>query len=340
MMHKTVFTTDRGAWHQQKALKSAPKNLDISMLRNPDKQTLINALREAEFLISERSGLIDKEVIQNTPQLRLIQRLGTLVYDIDLKAAADAGVVVCTQPIGGVIRVAEHLVMQILVLSKKIREAQKIALEASPQWSQSFRTDEDTFAYNWSGRTGIGQIWRRTIGIIGFGEIGIEFTRRMIGWGCTLLYNKRTRLPAQVEDDLKVTYVPPETLYAKSDFLVNLLPFLPGTDMLLNASVFQQMKTDACLVSCGSGSTIDEAALAEAIRAKKLAGAALDTFEYEPIKGDNPLIRAAKDGYNILLTPHIAAGSADQQDQQQDRASDYSNIVRYINGEPLEHRVA
>jgi phosphoglycerate dehydrogenase-like enzyme len=127
MMHKTVFTTDRGAWHQQKALESAPKNLDISMLRNPDQQTLINALREAEFLISERSELIDKEVIQNAPQLRLIQHLGTIPHDIDLKAAADAEVVVCTQPVGGVIRVAEHLVMKILVLSKKIREAQKIA---------------------------------------------------------------------------------------------------------------------------------------------------------------------------------------------------------------------
>ena len=338
-MHKTVFTTDRGAWHQNKALESAPEHLEITMLRNPDKKTLINALQEAEFLISERSGLIDSDVIQNAPQLRLIQRLGTMVYDIDLKAAADAGVVVCTQPVGGVIRVAEHIVMQILALAKKIQEAQKIALEASPKWGQSHRTNEDRFAYNWSGRTGIGQIWQRTIGIIGFGEIGIEFARRMRSWGCAILYNKRTRLPAQVEDDLKVTYVPPETLYAKSDYLVNLLPFIPGTDMLLNASVFHQMKTGACLVSCGSGSTIDEAALAEALRSKKLAGAALDTFEYEPIKGDNPLIDAAKEGHNVLLTPHIAAGSADQQNQRHDRASDYSNIIRYLNDNPLEHRV-
>ena len=304
------------------------------------KKMLINALQEAEFLISERSGRIDKEIIQNAPQLRLIQRLGPMVYDIDLKAAADPGVVVCTQPVGGVIRVAEHIVMQILVLAKKIQEVKKIALEASPQWGQSYRTDEDTFAYNWSGRTAIGQIWQRTIGIIGFGEIGIEFTRRMKDWGCTLLYNKRTRLPAQVEDDLKISYVPPETLYANSDFLVNLLPFVPGTDLLLNASVFHQMKKCACLVSCGSGSTIDEAALAEAIRSEKLAGAALDTFEYEPIQDENPLILAAKEGYNVLLTPHIAAGSADQQDQRHDRTSDYRNIVRYINGEPLENRVA
>jgi phosphoglycerate dehydrogenase-like enzyme len=339
MMHKTVFTTDRGLWHQQKTLESAPKNLEISMLRNPDQQTLINALSQAEFLISERSGRIDSEIIRNAPQLRLIQRLGTMVYDIDLKAAADAGVAVCTQPIVGVIRVAEHLVTQILVLAKKIKEAEQVALQASPRWGQSHRTNEDTFAYNWSGRAGIGQVWQRTIGIIGFGEIGVEFARRMQGWGCILLYNKRARLPTQVEEDLGITFVPPETLYARSDYLVNLLPFLPGTELLLNASVFRQMKTGACLVSCGSGSTIDEAALAEALRTKKLAGAALDTFEYEPIQGKNPLIQAAKDGCNILLTPHIAAGSADQQDQGHDRASDYSNIVRYINGEPLVYQV-
>ncbi len=339
MKHKVVFTTDRGEWHQETVLAVAPENLDIAMLRVPDKATLMAALQDAEFLISERFGVIDAETIQYAPKLKLIQRLGSLLYDIDLEAAEQAGIAVCYQPQAGVIRVAEHLVMQILAVTKKLREVEAIALTASPDWAESHRTDEDTFAYNWSHRRGVGQIWQRTIGIIGFGEIGVEFARRMQGWGCTVLYNKRSRLPERVETDLGLTYVPQDELFVRSDVLVNLLPFVPGTDMLLNTAVFDQMKSHAILVSCGSGSTIDEAALADAIRAGKLAGAALDTFEYEPIRADNPLIATAKAGFNIVLTPHTAAGTADHEGQVPNRAGDYQNINLFLADEALEYRV-
>jgi len=339
MKHKVIFTTDRGEWHQQMALAGAPDSLDISILRVPDKDTLMAALQDTEFLISERFGVIDAEIIQNAPNLKLIQRLGSLVHDIDLEAAAQAGVAVCYKPEGGVIRVAEHLVMQILAVSKKLREVESVALAASPEWGESHRTDEDTFAYNWSGRLGVGQIWQRTVGIIGFGEIGVEFARRMKGWSCTVLYNKRSRMPERVESDLALTYVPHTELFARSDYLVNLLPFVPGTDMLLNAGVFEQMKPGACFVSCGSGSTIDEGALAEAVRSGKLAGAALDTFEYEPIRADNPLIAVAKEGFNVLLTPHTAAGTADHKSSTPNRTGDYVNISNYLAGKPLKCQV-
>lgn len=339
MKNKTIFTTDRGKWHQQTVLAVAPKNLNITMLRVPDKVTLMKALENAEFLISERFGVIDAEMIQRAPKLKLIQRLGSLTYDIDLKAAEQAGVAVCYRPQLGVIHVAEHLVMQILAVNKNLKEVEAVTLEASPDWSESQRTDEDTFAYNWSKRIGVGQIWQQTVGIIGFGEIGVEFARRMQGWGCTVLYNKRRRLPEQVEADLGLTYVQQEELFIRSDILVNLLPFVPGTDMLLNMAVFDQMKPRAILVSCGSGSIIDEAALADAVRSGKLMGAALDTFEYEPIRADNPLIAAAQDGCNILLTPHTAAGTADHEGHVPDRSGDYVNIVNFLVGKPLEYRV-
>lgn len=339
MKHIVVFTTDRGEWHQQSALAAAPENLAITMLRAPDKATLMDALYDAEFLISERFGVIDAEIIQSAPKLKLIQRLGSLVHDIDQEAAAIAGVAVCYQPVGGVIRVAEHLVMQILAISKKLREVEAVTLAASPEWAESCRTDEDTFAYNWSGRLGVGQIWQRTIGIIGFGEIGVEFARRMTGWGCTVLYNKRSRLPERIETDLGLTYVPQDELFACSDVLVNLLPFVPGTDMLLNATVFEQMKPRSYFVSCGSGSTIDEVALAEVVRSGKLAGAALDTFEYEPIRADNPLIAAAKEGFNVILTPHTAAGTANHDSQTPGRGGDYLNIAHFLDDESLVYQV-
>jgi lactate dehydrogenase-like 2-hydroxyacid dehydrogenase len=161
----------------------------------------------------------------------------------------------------------------------------------------------------------------------------------MQGWGCSVLYNKRRRLPERVESDLGLTYVSQDELFARSDILVNLLPFVPGTDLLLNATVFEKMKPRSLLVSCGSGSTIDESALANAVRSGKLMGAALDTFEYEPIQADNPLIAAVQDGYNILLTPHTAAGTADHEGHVPDRSGDYVNIVNFLAGKPLEYRV-
>jgi phosphoglycerate dehydrogenase-like enzyme len=335
--YKVVFTTERGQRHQQAALKAAPPELEVTMLRQPERETLLTHLAEADYFVSERTGVIDAGLIQAAPKLKLILRLGSLTYDIDMEAAKAAEVIVCYWPVGSVIRVAEHLMMQMLALSKKLRAVEKIALEAGPEWGESRRTDEDTFAYNWSDRQEVEGLWQKTVGIMGFGEIGAELARRLQGWDCTVLYNKRRRLPEVVEATLGLTYVDALTLFSESDYLVNLLPYFPSTDMLINADFLAQMKAGAALVSCGSGSVIDEAALAEAVKAGKLSGAALDTYEWEPIRPDNPLLPLARAGYNILLTPHIAAGSTAA--AARERLGDYTNITNHINGKSIRHRV-
>lgn len=336
--YKTVFTTERGKRHQQAALEAAPDRLAITMLREPDKETLMAHLADADYLISERVGRIDREMIEAAPSLKLILRLGSLTYDIDVEAAEEAGIAVCYWPVTPVIRVAEHTVLQMLALSKKLLETEAIALQASEEWGKSRRTDEDTFAYNWSGRDGVEGLWERTVGIIGFGEIGAELARRLQGWGVRLLYNKRRRLPASVEEELAITYVEVDELFGRSDYVANLLPYFPSTDLWIDKRFFDKMKQGACIVSCGSGSVIDEADLAAAIESGRLGGAALDTYEWEPIRADNPLISLVKQGYNVLLTPHIAAGATAV--EAEERARDYTNIVKHIEGKPLKYRVA
>ena len=338
LKHKTIFTTERGHRHQQQAFQAAPDMLDITMLRQPDRATLLTALADTEYLISERVGVIDAELIESAPSLRLILRLGSLTYDIDTEAAEQAGVIVCRWPVGSVIRVAEHLVMQMLALSKKLRETEAIALTASSEWGESKRTDEDTFAYNWSERTEVEGLWQKTVGIIGFGEIGAELARRLQGWDVNILYHKRRRLPESVEAELGIRYVDEDTLFRQSDYLAMLLPYFPETNLLLGKTTFDRMKEGASIVSCGSGSVIDEAALARAVESGKLGGAALDTFEWEPIRPDNPLIPLAKQGHNVLLTPHIAAGGASA--AAQERRKDYTNIVNHIEGKVLRFRIA
>lgn len=336
--YRVVFITERGHRHQQAVLAAAPDILDIVMLRHPDRETLNHHLAEADYLISERSGTVDFRMIKEAPKLKMILRLGSVTHDIDIEAARMARVIVCYWPVATVIRVAEHVMMQILALSKKVRESESIALAASSQWGESKRTDEDTFAYNWSDRQNVEGVWQRTIGILGLGEIGTELARRLQGWGCELIYHKHRRLPESIEAELSLRYVDLNTLFLQSDYVANLLPYFSSTDRLINGAILAKMKEGACIVSCGSGSVIDEDALAEAVRSGKLAGAALDTFEWEPIRADNPLIGLAQDNFNVLLTPHIAAGAAAA--AELGRAGDYTNIINDINGTALKYRVA
>jgi phosphoglycerate dehydrogenase-like enzyme len=202
--HKTLFLTQRGLQHQQWAMEGAPPELDLIMRRNPDRAELLALLAGAEFLITERTGVIDAEMIAAAPKLRLIQRLGRQTWDIDLDAARRAGVPVCYLPNNGCVMVAEQMMLQMLGLLKRLREGMAITAEGADWGIETKRGDEDTFAYNWSRRTGIGKLSGATVGILGFGEIGLELVEQLRGFHCTVRYHKRTRLPGAVEAALSV----------------------------------------------------------------------------------------------------------------------------------------
>ncbi len=340
--HNVLFLTDRGQYHQQVALDAAPPELAVTMMRRPPRLEVIQALPEYEFLISERAGTVDADMIAAGRNLRLIQRLGSLTYDIDLEAARAAGTPVAAWPVETAIMVAEHMLTQMLVLAKRLGDVSAVANAAGDWGRPSLRTDEDTFAYDWSRRSGVRPLYEQTVGILGFGEIGAELVRRLRGFcPSTVLYHKRSRLPEHAEQELGITHTSREQLLAESDYLCNLLPFYPETDTLIDAGFLAGMKQGAYLTSCGSGSVIDEGALAAAIRDGHLAGAALDTFEWEPIRPDNPLLPLARDpNMNVLLTPHTAAGCSADAEGDRTRRRDYTNLVRVLNGEPPLHRVA
>jgi phosphoglycerate dehydrogenase-like enzyme len=334
--HKVLFLTERSPRHQEDALNAAPAGVQVVMLRQPKEQVLLREIADAEFLVSERAGEVDAELIASAPNLRLIQRLGSLVYDINLGAAQRAGVMVCLWPVLSCVMVAEHMVMQMLALAKHLPAVSAIAQEAGDWGRPSRRTDENVFAYNWSGRTNIGGLFGQTIGILGFGEIGAELARRLRAFAPRgVLYNKRRPLPAHVEEELGITYATRKELIAASDVLCVLLPYMTETDLSLNEETFAAMKRGAYVVHCGSGSVIDEGALAEAIQSGHLAGAALDTFEWEPLRSDNPLLALAREpAANVLLTPHTAAATLPG-----GRIGDWANIKRVLAGEEPLYRV-
>jgi len=336
--HNTLFLTQRGLQHQQWAMEGAPPELALVMRRGADREELLALLADAEFLISERSGVIDAEMIAAAPNLRLIQRLGRQTWDIDLDAARRAGVPVCYLPNNGCIMVAEQMMLQMLATLKRLREGMAVTAEGADWGIETKRGDEDTFAYNWSRRTGIGRLTGATVGILGFGEIGLEVVEQLRGFHCTVLYHKRTRLAEDVEKQLGIEYAAPDAIAAASDIVCSLLPY-QGPKEPLDAAYFARMKPGAIFVHCGSGAVIDQPALLAALRAGHLAGAALDTYTYEPLRAGDPLVDAVQDpALNLILTPHTAAGGVTASGRG--RAADYDNILALLAGQALEYQIA
>lgn len=335
---KTLFLTRRGLRHQQAALDSAPPELNITMRREITREEILALLPDMEFLITERSGEIDAEMIAAGKRLRLIQRLGGQTWDIDLGAARGAGIPVCAMPVESVILVAEHMLMQMLVLAKHLPETMAVANAAADWGKPPRRCDEDYFAYNWSERRGIHGLFGTLVGILGFGEIGFELARRLRPLDCTVMYNKRQRLPEWVEAEFGLHYATQEEIANRADFICSLLPYFPQTANSLDTVFFQSLKPGAYFVHCGAGAVVDEEALIVALRAGRLAGAALDTFAWEPLRADDPLLELARDpGNNLLLTPHVAAGTKAAEGKE--RAGDYDNLLAVLHGGELKYRV-
>lgn len=309
------------------------------MLRNPPRDEIIARVPQADALITERSGVIDRSIIEAGTNLKLIQRIGSLYHDIDLDAARECGVPVAIRPIRGVIAVAEQMMLEMLAILRRAIPLQSVVRTPPEQFGVPRRTTEDVFSFNWSQQTRVGLLHGKTVGILGFGEIGAELARRLVGWNCRILYSKRAQLPELIERDLRIEYRAQEQLLRESDIVVCLLPYFPETDMWLNAQRIGMMKRGAILCEAGSGSVVDEQAVADALSSGHLAGAAFDTYEWEPIKQDNPLLTLANNDptMNIFLTPHI--GSCN--DIPTSEAPEfYANALRVLRGEEITGRIA
>jgi phosphoglycerate dehydrogenase-like enzyme len=294
-------------------------------------------LAEAEFLITERTGVVDAGMIAAGRKLRLIQRLGRQTWDIDLDAARAAGVPVCCWPIQGCVMVAEHMMLQMLGLLKRVRAGMQVTADGADWGIPTERGDEDHFAYNWSRRSGIGMLTGATVGILGFGEIGLELVHQLRGFDCTVFYHKRSRLPAAVEEDLRLAYASPDEIARRSDVVCSLLPY-QGPVEPLHAAYFARMKPGSLFVHCGSGAVVNQEDLIATLRTGHLAGAALDTYTYEPLRADDPISSFARDpAVNLILTPHTAAGGVTAGGHG--RTQDYDNILAVLRGEQLRYQL-
>jgi D-3-phosphoglycerate dehydrogenase / 2-oxoglutarate reductase len=288
--------------------------------RVPDSERPLDAPKLARLVARERpSALIagaepvPRSVLLASPTLRLVQKHGVGVDNIDLAAATEAGIAVTNAPGTNTEAVADLTVAFMLALLRQVVPA-----------SQSTRLGK------WERYMGreLGQL---TVGVVGTGRIGRAVIRRLRGFGSRILAYDVIQDPSlAVADNLR--YVELDELLDKSDIITLHIPLMEGTRELLGRRELARMRKSAYLINIARGELVDEAALAEHLAAGRIAGAGVDVFATEPPQ-DSPLLKLP----NVLATPHIGAYTHEAMEAM-DRAC-AETVVALFSGGRSDHVV-
>ncbi len=287
-----------------------PDCLKLITLASIGKDELLAKLGDADFVIAVK---LDAEEIGMARHLRLIQLAGVGFDGVDLKAATRARIPVAQTVDGTIVGVAEHTILLILALYKKLIEA-----------DASLRRGEWLV---WQLRPESYTLHGRMVGIFGLGRIGREVAKRCRAFGAEVLYHDPYRLEQSREAELGVRFVERDDLLRKSDVVSLHLPLSPDTRRFFGEREFRLMKPSAIFINTARGDVVDEEALVCALREGWIAGAGLDVFGAEPPHLDNPLFGLK----NTVLTPHCATGTRDSIIEKTRAACE--NFLRVIAGE-------
>lgn len=292
----------------QRVLKDThiPPKWELTVLPSSDPEGLDRALRDSEVLVV-RNAPVRRAELQKASNLKLVQKFGRRTENIDLEAARELGIRVGTMPLEHGVWVAEHALMLMLALTKKLLPAHAgVVAGENPGGIQPFRTTQTRSVYNWTALEGRGTLFRRTLAIVGLGEIGTEVAIRAKSFDMEILYYNPPafRLTSEAETELGVTFCPLHHLLSQADYVTLHIPHTDETEALFGPEEFARMKPTVYFINCSRGGVVDERALCHALASGQIAGAGLDVFEYEPLPTDSELLRLK----NVVLTPHIAGG--------------------------------
>ncbi|MDE3176844.1 MAG: hydroxyacid dehydrogenase [Pseudomonadota bacterium] len=273
------------AWLRERGLEVRMGHpLWVTPFTRYSEDELIAAAQDCVALMGASGTRISRRVIEALPKLRYISKYGIGFDSIDIEAATEHGVLVSNTPNEYQwFTVSEHAIAMMLALAKQFST-----------WTPEFMR-----AGGWRGLTHSAILRGATVGIVGLGRIGRGVAQRLVGWEVRLLgYD-----PHIAEAPPGVELAPLNALIAQADFLT--LHAAPSADNrhLMNRAAFAAMKPTAYVVNTGRGSLIDYAALREALASGEIAGAALDVFDQEPPRPDDPLFAMP----NVICTPHVAA---------------------------------
>jgi len=242
------------------------------------------------FMVRSRTK-IDRPVLEKATRLRLVARPGTGLDNVDVDYAKSRGVTVVNSPESLVEGVAEHVILLMLALSRKLVQA-----------------DTGTKAGRWEKNSLMGTELRgKVLGVVGLGRIGRRIAEIAKTLGMSVLFYDVIAIPPEVVSGLGAKVVSLDEVFSSADYVTLHVPMTPDTAHMVGTPRLERMKPTAFLINTSRGGVIDEDALAAALRAGRLGGAALDVFEKEPPSG------AILSAPNTILTPHIGGQTEEAQ---------------------------
>jgi len=283
----------------------------LDLLPGHDPEDIAAAGRSAAGVLVY-SGRFDAALLARLRECRILARCGVGYDNIDVRAAAERGIVVTYVPAYGADDVAEHAIALLFACARRLG-----------------RCDRGVQAGRWPSYGELGQMRRlrgRTLGLLGFGRIAREVASRASGLRLRVIAHDPFVAPAEVRD-AGAELVPARRLFAESDFLSVHLPLAPDTRHLVGREAFALMRPTAYLINTSRGAVVDQAALVAALDARLIAGAGLDVLDGEPPGAADPLLRHP----DVIITPHSAAYTEEALGEV--RRTALADVVRVLRGQ-------
>jgi len=271
-----------------------------------DEVALLATMRGALVAVVESLPIGPRAIDATAGSLRVVQKYGTVLSNIDQKACRAAGVQVLTLRRRANIACAEHALAMMLALARNIPQTNGLVSVEQLQAAGYSPTQYDrahTANANWARVTGTRTLYGKQLGIVGLGEIGRELAMRASAFGMRLVYTQRHALASDEEARYGVTFTGLDELLSTSDFASIHLPATDATRGIIGERELARIKRGAILVNVSRPQLIKRAALLEALRAGRLGGFGLDPHYDAPGRPDDPLLAFG----NVIVTPHIAA---------------------------------
>ncbi len=268
------------------------EGLEVEVKNKIPPDELLQVIGNYHGLAIRSATKVTAAVLEAGKNLKVVGRAGIGVDNVDVPAASAKGVLVMNTPGGNTITTAEHAISLLLSLVRNI-----------PQATASMK------AGKWEKEKFMGvELYQKTLGILGMGRIGSEVARRAKGLMMEVIAYDPF-ISEKVAQEMGVRLVDLDRLFTESDFITIHTPLTKETQNLLNEATMARMKDGIRIVNCARGGIVNEEALYQALKTGKVAGAALDVFEKEPLK-ESPLLELD----NFICTPHLGASTAEAQE--------------------------
>jgi phosphoglycerate dehydrogenase-like enzyme len=313
MTHKIAFLDVMDAKVRSEIQSALPPGFSIQFAESGDRREHMAMIADADFILT--AVAVDAEMIRAAAKLKLLHKWGIGVDKFDLDAARAARVPVAITGGANAGAVSEHTVMLLLATYRRLALSDRKLREGA--W---IRPQIRAQAYQLSGKT---------VGLLGFGNVGRMVAHRLAGFDVSIIYHDIRRADMVTRKSLRATPVTLDELLERSDVLSLHVPLTRVTQGIIGADAIARMKTGAILINAARGKVVDEAALYDALVSGKLGGAGLDVFAKEPVDPNNPLFRLDQ----VVVTPHTAGSAIDLVADIARHA--FTNMQSLLNGEPL-----